>query len=663
MKRSIFAVLIMVAAGQSVPGPGTFHAVLSIGTDSLEHDVGVEVFLMPDTVDTGAAVAPGAVVANYGQWSESFPVWFELPGGYLEMLDVADLGVGMRETLSFPTWRATQRGWNMFSAWTLLSGDEEPANDSTFDSLFVRVKDVGITDVDVQDTLWPDTFRIRVELTNFGNVPLVFPLLLRLNLVGDTVEVESLMPGESRWVSSDTLRLTPGVWLVNIRARLVGDHHQENNDTSFVLIVRGVIHDDVACEQILVPQGVIDTGVFTPQARYANYGTSDAACTTRCWMEDTTTDAVVYQDRAPVMLMAGGKATVAYKPCTLRVEAPYMVSCSIHLAGDQNWLNNAIHQPFRVGSSAEYDVMVSAILTPAGPVDSGAAITPRAEVFNAGLYTETFPVCFRLPGGHEDTGDITLAAGVYDTVSFSAWYADFPGGSYLAVAWTRLADDEVPENDTAKQPFTIQKRDVGVSAIFCPADTVYTDSSYEPAVQVTNYGNTVETFAVYLDMYDTLLSRFCTGMESVIGLVGGNSETVVFPAMHFTMPGWHVLRCSLSVCPDGVVVKRFLVTQCPGVGELKSKQVLEFACHASSPCCEQMAVRYSLPVADFVDLAVYSGDGRRVRTLASGRHESGHYELVWDGCDDLGRPAAPGVYLVRLSAPGRFLGCRVAKVR
>jgi hypothetical protein len=662
VKRAIFAVLIMVAAGQSVPGPDALHAVRSIGTDSLEHDVGVEALLMPDMVDTGKVVVPEAVVANYGQWSESFPAWFELPSGFLEMLDVADLEVGMRETLSFPAWRATRRGWNTFSAWTLLSGDEQPANDSASDSLFVRVKDVGITDVDVPDTIWPDTFRIRVELTNFGNVPLVFPLLLRLNLVSDTVDVESLMPGESRWVCSDTLRLPPGVWLVNISVRLAGDAHPENNDTSFVLIVRGVIHDDVACEQILVPHAVIDTGAFTPRARYANYGTSEVTCTTFCWIEDTATDVVVYQDRASVMLPAETCSVVTYDQCTLKVVGPYMVSCSIHLAIDQNWLNNAIHQPFRVGAGAEYDVMVSAILAPPGLVDSGVAVVPQAEVFNAGLYTETFPVWFRLPD-YEDMKEIALGAGLYDTVSFNIWLADFPPGSRTAVAFTLLEGDLNTANDTLVKPFTIQKRDVHVSAIYSPEDTVNMDTLCEPAVEVTNYGNTVETFAVHLDIYDTLLSRFYTEMESVIGLVGGNSETVVFPAVRFTMPGWHVLRCSLSVCPSGSVVKRFLVTQCPGVGELKSKQVLEFACRASSPCCAQMTVRYSLPRAELVDLAVYSGDGRRVRTLASGRHEAGRYLLVWDGRDDSGRHLAPGVYLVRLSARGQFSGCRVAKVR
>jgi hypothetical protein len=429
-----------------------------------------------------------------------------------------------------------------------------------------------------------------------------------------------------------------------------------------VLYVRGVIHDDVACERILVPQSVIDTGVFIPQARYANYGTSDVTCTTFCWIEDTTTDAIVYSDESPVFLPESGNATQAYKPCTLRVEAPYMVSCSIHLAGDQNWLNNAIHQPFRVGRIAEYDVLVSAILAPAGLVDSGIAVVPRAEVFNAGLYAETFPVWFRLPD-YEDMREITLGAGLYDTVSFNIWRADFPPGNRTAVAFTLLEGDLNTDNDTLVKPFTIQKRDLGVSAIYSPKDTVYMDTFYEPAVEVTNYGNTVETFAVHLDMYDTLLFRFYTEMESVIGLVGGNSEPVVFPAMRFTMPGWHTLRCSLSVCPGESVVKRFLVVQCPGVGELKSKQVLEFACRASSPCRGGTAVRYSLPAADLVDLAVFSGDGRRVRILASGRHEAGRYELVWDGCDDLGRRAAPGVYLVRLSARDQVSGCRVAKVR
>ena len=44
---------------------------------------------------------------------------------------------------------------------------------------------------------------------------------------------------------------------------------------------------------------------------------------------------------------------------------------------------------------------------------------------------------------------------------------------------------------------------------------------------------------------------------------------------------------------------------------------------------------------------------RHIRTLIAGRREAGHDEVVWNGCDQLGRPVASGIYLLRLDVDGR----------
>jgi hypothetical protein len=58
---------------------------------------------------------------------------------------------------------------------------------------------------------------------------------------------------------------------------------------------------------------------------------------------------------------------------------------------------------------------------------------------------------------------------------------------------------------------------------------------------------------------------------------------------------------------------------------------------------------FALPRAVSLGLAIHDLQGRRVRTLASGRLAAGRYALAWDLRDDAGRPVAPGVYLARLS--------------
>ena len=56
-----------------------------------------------------------------------------------------------------------------------------------------------------------------------------------------------------------------------------------------------------------------------------------------------------------------------------------------------------------------------------------------------------------------------------------------------------------------------------------------------------------------------------------------------------------------------------------------------------------------LATGDPMTLEVYTVDGRRVRTLAVDRR-AGWHDVVWDGRDDAGQPAAAGLYITRYAA-------------
>ena len=68
-------------------------------------------------------------------------------------------------------------------------------------------------------------------------------------------------------------------------------------------------------------------------------------------------------------------------------------------------------------------------------------------------------------------------------------------------------------------------------------------------------------------------------------------------------------------------------------------------------------IQFRLERAGLGDLSVFDLSGRLVRRLASGWLEAGPHALRWDGRDDAGRRAEPGVYFYRLTAGG-FLGSR-----
>ncbi|MHB8078056.1 MAG: PA domain-containing protein [Candidatus Krumholzibacteriia bacterium] len=64
-------------------------------------------------------------------------------------------------------------------------------------------------------------------------------------------------------------------------------------------------------------------------------------------------------------------------------------------------------------------------------------------------------------------------------------------------------------------------------------------------------------------------------------------------------------------------------------------------------------IRFALPAAGAVDLAVYDLAGRLVRRLAGGEQSAGEHFVTWKGDDAGGRRVAAGVYFYRLTANGR----------
>jgi hypothetical protein len=65
------------------------------------------------------------------------------------------------------------------------------------------------------------------------------------------------------------------------------------------------------------------------------------------------------------------------------------------------------------------------------------------------------------------------------------------------------------------------------------------------------------------------------------------------------------------------------------------------------------AIRYSLSKTQGVRLAIYDVQGRLVRSLVNRVEPAGIHEAAWEGRDNDGRPAASGIYFVRLAGEGQ----------
>jgi hypothetical protein len=69
---------------------------------------------------------------------------------------------------------------------------------------------------------------------------------------------------------------------------------------------------------------------------------------------------------------------------------------------------------------------------------------------------------------------------------------------------------------------------------------------------------------------------------------------------------------------------------------------------APNPCSGPTNLRYVLPAASSVEVAIFDASGRRVRTVTDGWRDAGAHVESWDGRDDAGLAVASGVYRARI---------------
>jgi hypothetical protein len=82
-----------------------------------------------------------------------------------------------------------------------------------------------------------------------------------------------------------------------------------------------------------------------------------------------------------------------------------------------------------------------------------------------------------------------------------------------------------------------------------------------------------------------------------------------------------------------------------------------------NPFSELTHVRYQLPAASEVHLAVYDGAGRLVRTLLEDERSPGRHIESWDGRDAEGDAVSSGVYFIRLVAGSEGISKKCVLVR
>jgi len=86
------------------------------------------------------------------------------------------------------------------------------------------------------------------------------------------------------------------------------------------------------------------------------------------------------------------------------------------------------------------------------------------------------------------------------------------------------------------------------------------------------------------------------------------------------------------------------------VETIAAPAVVQLNANYPNPFNPKTTIRYELPTALQVNLAVYNISGQLIKTLTQTEQAAGAYAVVWDGTNDRGQAVPSGLYVYRLQA-------------
>jgi len=551
-------------------------------------NVGVTAIVAPTgTLDSGTTVTPQAKVRNYGTGAATFPTTFRIGSFYTNTQTVTNLAAGDSALVSFTNWTATQRGTHVTRCSTDLTNDQNHANDTLSGSVAVRVTNVGVfaitAPVDTVDSGTVVAPKARVR--NYGTAAATFPVTFRIgSFYSDSQTVTNLAAGDSAQVTFlgwSALQL--GTHVKRCSTGLANDQVQTNDTLSGLVTVVPPPTLDVGVTAIVAPTGTLDSGTtVTPQARVRNYGSSAASFPVYFSIGSFYSNTQTVSN-----LAAGDSVLVSFTNWTALQRGTHATRCSTALAGDEHRANDTLSGSVAVRVT---NVGVTAIVAPAGTVDSGASITPKARVRNHGNTAATFPITMSIGANlksgrsagtsaatipvepatgnksisarmnrtgagsnpspvslfpnYTNTQTVTdLAPGDSIEVNFANWTAS-PRGLLSVRCSTDLTGDQVDTNDTLSGAVTVRVLNVGVTAIVAPTDTVDSGAAVNPQARVRNYGTGATSFPVVFRI------GAYADTQNVTNLAAGDSASVSFATWTATARGDNGVRCSTALSGD-----------------------------------------------------------------------------------------------------------------
>ncbi|MCX7836935.1 MAG: T9SS type A sorting domain-containing protein [candidate division WOR-3 bacterium] len=494
------------------------------------YDVGVTEIIAPKGIlDSGITITPKAKVKNFGDFMTTCTVRMRIGTFYNNLQIVSNLSPGQVREVNFSSWQVRQRGTHIVKCSTQLRNDYNPNNDWKVETIFVRVRDVGVVSI-LAPTGTVDSGVLiipQARIRNHGNTNESFWVLFRVgNNYRDSLFLNLIAGRETTLSFNQWLAIQRGKHYVRC-SLLISDFIPSNNQRIDSVFVRVF---DIGIREILQPLGIVDSGTNTiPRARIRNYGNVNVNFKSYFKIGN------IYWDSLICNLPAERETILSFSQWYAAVRGKHLIKCSLLISDRFPNNNYQIDSVFvRV-----WDCGVKEILAPTGIIDSGTLVIPQAKIRNYGNIDQEFSVLFKIGGFYTHSIYLYLPAERETTLSFNEWQAN-ERGEHL-VKCTLLLVDNFPNNNYRIDSVFVRVWDCGIKEILAPKDIIDSGITIIPEIKIKNYGNVDDEFSVIFkigDFYNDSL---------YLHLSAEKETTLFFDEWQVNERGKHLVKCSLSL--------------------------------------------------------------------------------------------------------------------
>jgi hypothetical protein len=192
-------------------------------------------------------------------------------------------------------------------------------------------------------------------------------------------------------------------------------------------------------------------------------------------------------------------------------------------------------------------------------------------------------------------------------------------------------------------------RNIVVSAIEAPSGEIWAGDTTVPQALFANLGIGTDSTWVWMrientDSTDNYVDSCWVRLDPLQML------DTTYRAWSPLYPGTYRMQCTTERNDTNWTYLTVLAREGVGAGVLPQSLALNRIEVGPNPVRSRAAIRYSVAGKSRVKLRILDARGTVVRTLVSGCFAPGEHLAVWDTHDDHGRPAARGIYFVRLES-------------